>query len=585
MFGGIFIKFKGFLFLTFILLICIGSVSASDALSDNSMDVQSLIDYDDVSIETEDDSLSDSDLGSAVSLDDSFSDLNNSNIDSNLDNIDKSSKSSLKDSEGKSSNANLTIVPSQSSYKYGSDVRLNIRLFDEETPLSGLVLVTVNNVEHSVDVNNGTAFLIISGLENNTYPVLAKFVGNDFYEAVENNDATIVVNKSRVVTGNASVTEIVSYGDDVVITIENLKDVDGKAISLYGGYQVVGPKHPYGSFYLKKGKGSFYVPLLPVGNYSIYVVFGNNIGGSYELPTYILNFTVVKAKAEFSISHEDLSWGEDALINFNLKDKAGYGVEITDINNTLPVVEVEYGNFSQNITLDMGEGSFTLPNLSQGTHNFTLKFAETDFYEETIANFSVEVGKQEIIESHSVVLDKVIKSYDAKSRDSIIFILKDKLGNSMANMKFTVLYDGKKYVRTTDSTGHFNLSLSLKNDVSNELTISFAGDDKYNSFSKAISVNIARKSLDLIVSNKAYKAKASKKVLTATFKLNNGKGIVGKIVRFTINGKTYTAKTNSRGVASVNVNLSRKGTYNFKAEFLGDKTYAPIKKTAKLVIK
>ena len=56
-------------------------------------------------------------------------------------------------------------------------------------------------------------------------------------------------------------------------------------------------------------------------------------------------------------------------------------------------------------------------------------------------------------------------------------------------------------------------------------------------------------------------------------------------ITFTIDGKTYKAKTNAKGVASVNVSLNKKGTYNFVAKFAGDSTYTAINKTAKLTIK
>ncbi|MBR5503508.1 MAG: Ig-like domain-containing protein, partial [Methanobrevibacter sp.] len=72
---------------------------------------------------------------------------------------------------------------------------------------------------------------------------------------------------------------------------------------------------------------------------------------------------------------------------------------------------------------------------------------------------------------------------------------------------------------------------------------------------------------------KTYKASAKTKSLTATFKSANGNAISGKKISFTINGKTYTATTNSKGVATVKISLNKKGTYSATAKYAGDGMY------------
>ena len=78
-------------------------------------------------------------------------------------------------------------------------------------------------------------------------------------------------------------------------------------------------------------------------------------------------------------------------------------------------------------------------------------------------------------------------------------------------------------------------------------------------------------------------ASAKTKTVTATLKSKNGNVIKGKKISFTVNGKTYTATTNAKGVASVKVSLSKKGTFIAISKFAGD---ASIKATnTKFVIK
>jgi hypothetical protein len=72
--------------------------------------------------------------------------------------------------------------------------------------------------------------------------------------------------------------------------------------------------------------------------------------------------------------------------------------------------------------------------------------------------------------------------------------------------------------------------------------------------------------------------------LTATFKTNAGNPIVGKTVKFTVNGKTYSAKTDSNGIAKVNVSLNKKGTYSVSVSTVATGTYESVSTKSSLKI-
>ena len=297
-------KLEKYLLLFLIILIslfCIASVSAAD---DNAIrDSEENLVLDDIeSVEAEDAiEMSDSnDNLDSILSDDSNLDLNDDLIvdsyDSNLKNtlLSKESEEVLSKSESV-----VSVKPSAETYKYGSNVKLTVGLNGTDgIALDGIVILTIDNRQYVANVTGGSTDVFISGLENNTYTVFAEFLGNDLYESSINNDATFIVNKSKLVTAEVSAEDIL-YGESATISIVNLSDVDGNLLSVFGGYQLVGPKTPYGSFNVRKGKGSFSVSDLPVGNYSAYIVFGNNVGGGYEFEYYIVNFTVSKATPYF----------------------------------------------------------------------------------------------------------------------------------------------------------------------------------------------------------------------------------------------------------------------------------------------
>ena len=78
--------------------------------------------------------------------------------------------------------------------------------------------------------------------------------------------------------------------------------------------------------------------------------------------------------------------------------------------------------------------------------------------------------------------------------------------------------------------------------------------------------------------------KATKK-LTFTLKDASGKVLAGKKITFTVNKKTYTAKTNSKGIATVAVSIAKKGKFTAVAKFAGDSAYKTISKKAYVTIK
>ena len=86
-------------------------------------------------------------------------------------------------------------------------------------------------------------------------------------------------------------------------------------------------------------------------------------------------------------------------------------------------------------------------------------------------------------------------------------------------------------------------------------------------------INVTPQTPKLTASAKTFKASAKTKSISATFKTANGNAVKGKQISFTVNGKTYTAKTNSNGVATVKISLNKKGTYSATAKFAGDTSY------------
>ena len=163
--------------------------------------------------------------------------------------------------------------------------------------------------------------------------------------------------------------------------------------------------------------------------------------------------------------------------------------------------------------------------------------------------------------------------------------LKDKNNNLLKNKPVQIGFNGNVYDRVTDDKGQARLQINLKNAGTYTFAVSYLGDDEYNGSFIVAKIVVNKQKGSLTVPAKTYKASATSKTLTATFKSASGKVVKGKKISFTVNGKSYSATTNAKGVATVKVSLNKKGTYSFTAKFAGNTMYAPINKTGKLVIK
>ena len=155
----------------------------------------------------------------------------------------------------------------------------------------------------------------------------------------------------------------------------------------------------------------------------------------------------------------------------------------------------------------------------------------------------------------------------------------------IANRLVQIGFNGVVYERTTDKNGQAKLQINLRYAGTYTFAVAFLGDDAFEGSFVVAKITVTKQTPKLTTTSASYKASAKTKTLKATLKSANGNPIAGKKITFTVNGKTYTATTNKNGVASVNVSLSTKKTYQFTVKFAGDSTYYAKTVSSKVVIK
>ena len=189
------------------------------------------------------------------------------------------------------------------------------------------------------------------------------------------------------------------------------------------------------------------------------------------------------------------------------------------------------------------------------------------------------------IEYQDMVTTAIDSKIDGRIGKYFIVTLKDQNNQALANKFIQIGFNGVKYNRTTNSEGQARLQINLGYEGLYTFAVAYLGDDDYTGSFIVAKIKVNLQKPKLTSSNKAYKSSSKTKTLTATLKTAKGNAIVGKKIIFTINGKTYTAKTNKNGVASVKVSLTKKGIFSFTVKFEETGTYAGTKTSRKLIIK
>ena len=148
-------------------------------------------------------------------------------------------------------------------------------------------------------------------------------------------------------------------------------------------------------------------------------------------------------------------------------------------------------------------------------------------------------------------------------------------GKALANRYVKFKLNGNTYKVKTNSYGQAKLALN-KLKKGTYKVISYNNDG----FSKTNTVKIYSRASTKLTTKYCEMTSDDNKVIQAQFSTAlNDDSKAGKTVKITINGKTYSKKTGSDGVVSLNVKSFKKGLYSVEYQFVGNKFFKSSKTT------
>ena len=210
-----------------------------------------------------------------------------------------------------------------------------------------------------------------------------------------------------------------------------------------------------------------------------------------------------------------------------------------------------------------------------------------------VAPTSVRVGTQFNVTS-GFALDVYAVDYKAGERGAYFnALLTDANGNPITGALVQFGINGYVHNKTTDNvSGVASLQINLQKANDYTCAFVFLGNETHNATFVSAMIHVNKKPITISAAAKSYKATAKTKKYTVTLKTikgssSNGKIYLkkGKLVKITVNGKTYSGRTNAKGQVTFSLKLTKKGIFQAVIKYGGDKTYEASTKKVKITIK
>ncbi|WP_133241967.1 Ig-like domain-containing protein, partial [Methanobrevibacter thaueri] len=390
------------------------------------------------------------------------------------------------------------------------EVTIEVTLPSDAT---GYVIVNVNGTDYGINLTAGEKSVTIPVENSGDYTAKVTYLGDEKYLG---NSTTVDYHATTNKTSSQVTAEVndVPIGQDVVVKVTVPEGGDGNVTVRINGTNVTVP--------VKAGENIINVSGVSEGTHDVIIEYSGN--DHVEPQTINKKVTVFR-----SIIAENITRGWNSPYDYKAEflDKDGHVLADTEVQfivngQTYTAKTNSQGIAYLNVTkLDIGVYTVTCVNPVTGEKR----------------NATTTIVKR-LIENKDITMDFVDGTY------YVVRAIGDD-GKPVGKDEFVDIFVNTiHYSCRTDENGYARLKINL-NPRTYEITA------EYKSY-KVSNKLVVKQTLKLV--KKTVKVKKGKKLtLKATLKWTNGKPIKGKKVVFKLQGKKYSAKTNSKGLAKVTI--------------------------------
>ena len=424
----------------------------------------------------------------------------------------------------------------------GEDAVITVKLFSDAT---GELTVTVNGKDYTANVVNGRATVSVSDLKAGNYDVVAKYSGDNNYNAAV---ATSSFTVSKVdSTMDVTVNDIV-FGGDLIVDAVLPVDATGEVVITVNGvdYHVS----------IENGKATGTISGLAAGDYTVAIKY---VGDDKYIGVEVAeNVNVAKAQPVLGVVIADVDYGNGFVIEATLT-----GVNNAPLNGNV-IVTVNGKEYTVKVT--DGKGIATGDKLAAGTYAFAAAWAGNDNY-----NIVTENGDFKVNKIDSTV---AVNADDIKVGENVtvtVNVPTDATGDVI------IIVDGVDYTVAIENGKAVKTIADLKaNDYT--VTVKYSGDNNYNANQNTTEFTVSK----ISDYNMNITVPEFKEGVNSTINVVLPKDATGTVT-VEIGGKNYTANVTD-GVANVIIPGLGVGDYNITTTYSGDAKYDLMTKKGNITV-
>ena len=443
--------------------------------------------------------------------------------------------------------SNLNLISSEIDGIFYFDIDINLshpKYYDADILDKCLYDIYLNGTYFKTIADTNFTLSDIDKTHVYIHPSIGSINSNEVYAYIKKN-STVLINASDIEYGK---NQIINFIVSPSVASGNL------TVSVNNVPYEINLSNPY----LDLG-------ILPAGEYNITVTYNGDL--EYYPSTNNSSFVVYK------------KINNDTVLDIVVPSDATSASFSIDLANATGSLTVTVNNKAYSKDLVNGKATVGITGLPAGTYNVVIAYSGDENFAPISKNATLTI--KAIVTKISASM--VTATYNVAK--NLVVTLTDKNGKALANKKVTVKVGSISKTLNTNSKGQVAVNVATLIPKTYTATVEFVGDSSYSPSSLNPKVVVNKAKVKLSTKAKTFKVKVKVKKLKVTLKNNKGK--VMKKVKLTlkIGKKTFTAKTNNKGVATFKVKLTKKGKYSGKVKFVGNKYFKAATKKVKINIK
>ena len=401
---------------------------------------------------------------------------------------------------------------------------------------SGEIIFTFNDNEYHIPIADSQAILNLSKLNEGNYSLTITYAGDNNYFGADKTISFYVKQfaSDLILTINDGV-----YAQDLIAIVKLNDDATGTVRFNVGNITK--------DIAISKGSAIWNFTGLDAGNYNITATY---LGNDYYVESQNeTSFNVFKANSTIELYVKEVSLGENIRIYANLSPNATGSVSFSMIGYFSP----------RNKPVSNSASTWYIAPMNTGEYSVIARYLGDNNYYPSNTTFTLNVNQ------HKSILNVELNDVGLSDRINCKVSLNSKEGEPITSTVRLTIGNTNYYIDVVEGTGSLVIGRMPVGNYA--YTVSYDGDENFTSASYSGNFKVVDDLLDVnLTVSDLTKYYGGKDKLQILLKNSNNNPFANQVVIVKIASKEYRLVTNSKGIATLDVNLNP-GVYTVDVVF------------------